>query len=197
MKKGKRVHPVSARTVTARATATTATVAIMLAFTGHASAVAQTADEAPAARPSPIVAIGDCQKIPAAPARLACFDAAAAALEAAVTSKQLTVLDREGVRRTKRSLFGFTLPRIGLFGRPDERNEATEVTEINAKLQQVSALGNGKFRLTLDDGSKWQTNDSLNFPPSPGEAIHIKKAALGSYYLKIENSRGVKGMRIG
>ncbi|WP_375428091.1 hypothetical protein [uncultured Sphingomonas sp.] len=135
-----------------------------------------------------------CRLITEPTARLACFDAAAAQLQDAVSTGQVTMLDREGVRQTKRSLFGFTLPRVGLFGRSDGE---PEFTEIDTTIARVLPLGFGKYELMLKDGARWQTTDALASPPRSGSAVRIRKATLGSYFINVNGRRGVKGRRIG
>ena len=51
--------------------------------------------------------------------RLACFDKAVGTIVAASDSDDLRIVDREEVRETRRKLFGFALPDLGIFGRRD------------------------------------------------------------------------------
>lgn len=139
-------------------------------------------------------ALTECRAITDAGARLACYDRAAAALAAAVASGQAVVLDREGVQRTKRALFGFQLPRVGLFGSDDDRPEFQRIETIVAR---VVPLGYGKYEFVLEDGARWQSTDTVPFAPRSGSKIRISKAALGSYFINIDGRRGVKGRRVG
>ena len=164
----------------------------LVALLSAPSALAQAAPDAPPA----IRDIGKCRAIPAAEARLACFDAAASRLDAAVEKKELTILDREGVKQTKRSLFGFSLPRIGLFGGKDE-NEPPEFTEINTTIKRVVDQGYGNYVLVLEDGAQWRTTEPLRRSPRIGDAVTIKKGLLGSYLINVRGLRGAKGLRIG
>lgn len=139
--------------------------------------------------------ISRCRTIPDTGSRLACFDAVAARFEAAVAAKQLTILDAEGVRRTKRSLFGFSLPSVGIFGRNDN---APEFTEIDTTIRGVAALGYGKYEFRLDDGARWQTTDAMQGrSPRTGDKILIRKASLGAYFIRVGSGRVVKGKRVG
>ena len=145
---------------------------------------------------SEIAAVGACRAIADSASRLACFDKAAAELQQALDRKTLTVLDREGVRQTKRSLFGFALPSIPLFNRSDE-TKRDEFTEIETTAAQVRSIGNGKFEFTLPDGAHWQTTDPSPMEPKIGTKLRIKKAALGSYFLFADHERPVRARRIG
>lgn len=129
--------------------------------------------------------------------RLACYDRAAAALDRAVEAKEVTLIDKQEVRRTRRGLFGFTLPRIGIFS--DEENEEEEgFAELNTTVASVRTVENGRVEFRLGDGSEavWRTTDAVAFPPKPGTAVRIRKAALGSYLVKFGKDRIVRGTRI-
>lgn len=139
----------------------------------------------------------ECRAIAAAEARLACFDKAAASLEAAVKAKDVTIVDRQDVRKARRSLFGFTLPKIDLFGggRQDEKEEA--FTEINTTVASARPGGGGRVEIRLaDEGDAvWQVIDPMPFPPKAGAKIRIRQGALGNYFLSVEG-RSYRGMRL-
>lgn len=160
------------------------------------AAVPAFAVEAP--RPAALEALRACQGIAADAARLACYDRAAAALSAQVEKKEVIVLDQQDVKKTKRSLFGFTLPRISIFGDggKSDRDEP-EFTQIETTVQHVRSLGNGKVAFTVDEGAQWQTTEPSPDLPKPGDKVTIKRAALGSYFIRFGKARVVKGMRVG
>lgn len=141
-----------------------------------AAALALAADPAP---PVPAAdAIENCRTVEGDAARLACYDRAAADFSTARAKKDLVVMDRASVRRTKRSLFGFSLPSFNIFGSDDD--DADAVKELNAKIQSAAPFGYGYYTLTLDDGTEWQTTDrSPAFTPRRGDAIKIKHGAFG------------------
>lgn len=138
-----------------------------------------------------------CRAITAADQRLACFDKAAGALEQAVKAKEVRILDKEDVRRTRRSLFGFTLPRVGIFGERDGDGEKTEFNEINTTVASARQVANGRVELRLTDepDAVWQTTESMTFPPKTGEKIRIRKGAIGSYFITV-GGRSYRGMRV-
>lgn len=138
-----------------------------------AAAVALAADPGPS---SAADAVEACRRIDEGTARLACFDRAAAAFAEARARKDLIVMDRAEVRRTKRGLFGFSLPSLKLFGGDDD----DPVQQLDAKIQGAAPYGYGFYMLTLDDGSQWETTDRVNgFSPRRGDAIRIKYGAFG------------------
>ncbi len=145
-------------------------------------------------------ALAACRAIGGDGERLACFDRAAAALLAARDQGQVVVLDREGMRRAKRRVFGFQLPRLGLFGdgKDEEGKGEPEVKEIESTIARVVPAGGGTYLLGLADGSTWQTTEGrTNFVPRRDEKVKVEVGILGSYNLKVAGSnRSVKAKRV-
>lgn len=136
---------------------------------------------APAA-PQVVDTLLQCRQIADPSQRLACFDSATAAFEQARTNRDIVVVDREEVRATRRSLFGFRLPR--LFGSGAEEGGTNEptLTEINSTIASVRSAGYGRWSMTLEDGSEWTMIESDNdLDIRRGEPIKIERAAFGSY----------------
>jgi len=142
---------------------------------------------------TPIGSVTACRSVADSAARLACYDSAAAALDLAVTSKDLVVLSPGDVKETRRSLFGFSLPKLPFLGDRDQ-----EETEITAKLKGARSLGYGKWRLVLEDGAVWETTEGNRDQviPRVGTSVKIKRGVLGSYMINIDGTRGVKAVRI-
>jgi len=138
-----------------------------------------------------------CRRIAQPDARLDCFDKTAAALAQAVASKEVRIVDRADVRKARRSLFGFTLPNIDLFGGGRDKRDEDEFVEINSTVQSAREVANGRveIRLADDSGAVWQTTDPMNFPPRPGAKIRIRKGALGNYFLNVGGA-SYRGMRV-
>lgn len=133
-----------------------------------------------------------CRGIADPAARLACLEHATAEIEKAITQKDIVVVDRETARTTRRSLFGFNLPKLPFFD-----HEETE-QEISAKIASVRSLGFGKWRFELGDGAVWSTTEaSSTLLPRPGDMVTIKRAAMGSYFIKFPGERAVRGQRTG
>lgn len=149
-------------------------------------------------QPAAVRALATCRGIDDSAERLACYDREAGALLQSVEKKETVVLDQAEVKKTKRSLFGFTLPRLPFFnnGRSDVRDDP-EFQEIETPIVTVRSIGYGRFRFTIDEGAVWQTTEGINAFPKPGEKVVIKKGLMGSYFIKFEGNRSVKGMRVG
>ncbi|MGK2911138.1 MAG: hypothetical protein ACSLE1_15255 [Sphingobium sp.] len=141
-----------------------------------------------------------CQEIAADAARLACFDSQVTAMKAGADRNELVVLDREEIKKTRRSLFGLSIPRLPFFGDGNDQDvkKADAIIEINAKLTAVSSLNGGLWSFKLDDDTRWQTIEPFEtITPKPGMAISIRRAALGSFLAKINDRRPVRIKRIG
>jgi len=148
-------------------------------------------------QPEIIEQLFECQSITEASERLACYDAKVAAVQTAATNRDLVVADKEQVKEARRGLFGFTLPKIKLFGNDDDK-DVEEIKELTTTIKTVRRGGNGKLLLTLEDGAQWAQTDSISLvrDPRPGSAITIRQAALGSYLASIDSQRGIRVKRV-
>lgn len=165
------------------------------------AAMLAVASGAPAAEPDDagervLASFAQCRSISDAVQRLDCFDKAAGALEAAVKANDVRIVDRGDVRKARRSLFGFTLPKIDLFGREDDEKEVP-FTEINTTVASARDVANGRVEIRLADDTEavWQTTEAVTFPPNPGAPIRIRKGAIGSYFITF-GGKSVRGMRV-
>lgn len=150
------------------------------------------------APPDPVAGIERCRSITAADARLACFDAAASALASARASGEVQLVNRRELREARRGLFGFALPKLPFFRGDDTQDEAS--SRLDSRITSARGLGYGKYRITIADGDAvWETTESYSTlePPQAGQPISIRKGPLGSYMVRINNQRGVKGRRVG
>lgn len=168
---------------------TIAAATLMLA----APALAKDDDES-AKRAAPVQKIYDCRAIADDAARLACFDASVAELAVAEEKKEIRFADKALVKETRRGLFGFSLPRIGLFGGDGEEEE---VKEIEAVVKSASIDRSGKYRIVMEDGAVWQQIDTTRLPrePKPGQKVKIRIASMGSYFANVNDQRAIRMKR--
>lgn len=133
--------------------------------------------------------------------RLACFDRQVGAMETASQRDEVVVLDKAELHKTRRTLFGFSFPKLPfLGGDDDDRKDAGEegVAQINATIASVRSLGYGKWNIVLEDGAQWATTEAITTrDPKPGMKIEIKRAAVGSFLGKLEGGRPVRMKRVG
>ena len=137
-----------------------------------------------------------CRGLASAEERLACYDREVAAMDQAQASGELVAMDRQQVRRTRRSLFGLGLPNLGIFG--DDNEDEEEASRIESTVRSASQNSLGKWIIVIEDGARWLQIDSrsLNFPPRPGQPIRIRRASLGSYFANVNNQTAIRMRRI-
>ena len=125
--------------------------------------------------------------------RLACYDREVGEVIAATEDGTLQVVDQQDVEETKRRLFGFTLPKIKLFG-----GDEGEMTTLETTITKVRREGREGWVFTTEEGSVWRISDSKMGwrPPRVGQTVVFKKASLGSYFIRVNGQIGVKGRRI-
>ena len=136
-----------------------------------------------------------CRAIADSAQRLACYDREAAAVDKAIASRDLVIIDKARATAAKRSLFGFSIPNFGgLFGGGDN-----DVKQIESTIATVGHNPEGGWLLKLADGSVWtQVDDAeLGLPPSRGEKVVVSRGSLGSFYIQVGKQPGFKVKRIG
>jgi hypothetical protein len=165
----------------------------MAALIGGASS--SHAAEPAHSRPEVLQKLFDCRQIAEVGARAACYDAQLDAFSAAERDRRVVVVDQTEVRRTRRQLFGFPLPNVGLFS-PSKGEKAEELTRMETTLIAVSRMNNALL-LTLKDGGRWVQSDSemLATDPKAGDPIVIRKAAMGSYFANIGKRPAIRVRR--
>ncbi|HEY0130415.1 MAG TPA: hypothetical protein VGB57_03345 [Allosphingosinicella sp.] len=141
-----------------------------------------------------IQALSACRGVTDEKARLDCYDRASARLAEAVDKKELVVMDRQEIRETRRSLFGFSVPNIPLFRGESGGDDG----KLETVIAGASRLEGGRWQIRLEDGAVWHTNETrLNLSdPRPGQKIVIQRGTLGNYFLRIDGQRGVRGRRV-
>lgn len=170
----------------------TLAVGALVALTISAAAAGQGRPQA--GTPTQMQRLIACRAVAEAPVRLACFDREAAAMEQAVQRKDLVVIDREKARATRRSLFGFSVPDFGgLFGGGDD------VKQVEGVVASAGYNRDGGWIVRLRDGSVWTQTDSTIVPMTPkaGEKVVIRRAALGSFIVKVGRQVGFRAKRVG
>lgn len=159
-------------------------------LTSPSLASAQTA----ASRPALLESLLACRALPAAEARLDCFDRAAAAFDEAEQQGEVTVIDRAQARETRTRLFGLDLDTAAVFGR---LRQDDPVSAIETTLTSARQDGRGQWTFNLADGSIWRQIDmeAVTTRPAPGVAVRIRQGAVGSYLLSVGGARSVRARR--
>lgn len=164
-----------------------------VAVLGMLAAVPAAAQKMPkTSTPKLFEEVVNCRAIQDSAQRLACYDRSVAALETAQKSNELYVADKAAMKEARRGLFGFSLPRMKLFGDED----LGDLDELETTIAAVST-GQRGYIITLPDGARWaQTDKRYMDKPKLGAKIKIEKAALGSYIASINNKPGFRVERI-
>ncbi len=149
-------------------------------------------DKEPAPRPEIIQKLFDCRTITDPAARLACFDAQVGVLAEAEATKAVVIADKDTMKKTEKGLFGFNLPKIGLFGSDED-----QIAEIEGKIASVRRIDRERWAFTLDDGAKWVqvVPKDLTRAPKAGMVVRLRRASLGSFLANIDNQPAVKVKR--
>ena len=174
-------------------------VSFYVVLAGLVATPALAADEKPQAKV--IAEIARCRSVTADTERLACMDRAAAALVEATEQRTIVVLDRQEVQRTRRSLFGFTLPKLPFFGNDrnddDKEPRAEAVTQLDTTIERASPTGYGLYTLVLAEGGTWRTTEAdRSVSPASGGKISIKRGPLGNYLATFGGRRALRINRI-
>lgn len=171
----------------------------ILALIGYVAASAAPAiaqgNAAPEIRPAVFEDLLRCRSISDETQRLACYDAKTAAMDEAEKKDELVLVDTASMKEAKRGLFGFTVPKLKIFGNDKKEQEKFELV---AKIDSAFQTGHGQWTIILDDGARWTQTDSQAMIRSPakGMEIKIREAAMGSYFANIAGQRAIRMRRV-
>lgn len=174
-------------------------IAAMTAATVPAAAGAQQQDSPPA--PDHVAALRACEQEADSARKLACLEKASAALVAAVDSGELRLVDRKERERQRRGLFGFNIGNIfGGGDKEDARPELAEMETLTSTITEVRRIDRKTYVIRIAEANAlWQISEAPSrfIMPKVGETVEFKKAAMGSYFIRVGKQIGVKGKRIG
>jgi len=174
-----------------------AALAALIALTSPASLAAQEPEAAD--RPAYLEELKSCQLLSDDAQRLACFDSKVSAMISASEAGDVRVVDRADVDRTRRSLFGFNVPDVGILkdDKP-EKDEDGEDKLFETTITKVRYRSSKKAQFTTAEGAVWEMNDIPRrlAKIKPGAVAVFKPASFNYYFIRIDGQMGVKGRRI-
>jgi len=134
----------------------------------------------------------DCIAIKTDAERLACYDRTVAALGKGEETHEIVVSDREQIRETRRSLFGFRLPSLLSGGKDDD-----ELDRLDTTISSVSRSYDGGLVLAVDGGARWIQTDSRAIVGKirPGDKVTISRGTMGAYFATIPGRPSFKVQR--
>jgi hypothetical protein len=157
-----------------------------------AAAVTAVADTSPNAPqdPSLVTDARRCGSLADTGQRLACYDRL-------FRIEQVGTASKSDVPKTDEALFGYR-GKIAQEARDEQAKAlASNLTELTARVDAVDYLGNGTFRVSLDNGQQWQQLASgVTLRLKSGESVVIKPGALGSFTLVAASGRAAKVRRV-
>ena len=143
--------------------------------------------------PEVIQKVYACAAITEDGARLACFDAAVGALKSAETTGQFAAVDAAGARQIEREAFGFSLPSLPHLTLPSfgaGGGHAAAAVEPTSELTlTITRRGtfDGRPSYVMSNGQVWVLVDTDdNRLARAGAAVTIKRAAVGSFLMKVD-----------
>jgi len=126
--------------------------------------------------------------------RLACFDSLAGRVIGQVRSGAIAIVDQEQVKAVRRQAFGFSVPALTGFFPGGDR---AEVEAVETRVERVYRTAGRGWGLRLADGSRWEQTDQESLPrdPKEGDPVVIRRAALGSYLMKVNGMTAFRARR--
>ncbi len=146
-----------------------------------------------------------CAAISEDSARLACFDAAVAELRSKEQSGQIQTIDVAQIKQIEKEAFGFSMPSLpALFNRSSSSAEAgpeaESIDEITAGVKSARLQGvTGRAIVVLDNGQTWEQTDTTKLNAMnlrKATQASVRKAALGSFMMKVDGSKAFRVKRV-
>lgn len=165
----------------------------MLISTSLLLSLTVTIQVGPVTAQSPLDELFRCQSVTVPEDRNTCFTTETAKLQRATSLGELMIVDQKVAEERSAAAFGLRTP--------DALSSAFEVEtprQIASTLASSSQRGDGKYSFTLADGTAWIQVDSdlIRLRPRDGSSVVVKRAALGSYMLRIGTGRDIRVRRI-
>lgn len=153
------------------------------------------ADKLTQARPAVFEELVNCRTVSDPTARLACYDAKVTAMDEAEKKDELVLADKNAMKEARKGLFGFSIPKLKIFGNDGKEEEKFELV---AKIDSAYQANYGKWTIVLEDGARWVQIDTqvLRKNPARGMEIKIRAASMGSYFANIDGARAIRMRRV-
>ena len=96
----------------------------------------------------------------------------------------------------RRTLFGLSVPDLGIFGGGDGDEEG--VSRVETTIASAGRNPDGRWTFRLADGARWVQADSreLGRDPAAGQPIAIRKAAMGSFLANVNKQIAIRVRRV-
>ena len=168
-------------------------LALLAALVAGGQAAAQARPEG---RAAVLQSLLDCKTKSDPTERLACYDAAAGAIDTAEQKGDIVVVDREQAKAARKQAFGLSLPTLDMFNKAEATPE--EANRIEDTVERAYRGGDGKWVFELTGGAIWQYYDAadLGRQPKKGSKVEVRKGAVGGYFLSVDGQAGARAKRL-
>jgi len=144
---------------------------------------------------SPLNTIYACAAIVDDTERLACFDKNVPVLKVKEEKKEIVAIDAKGIEAIERDSFGFSLPSLPKFGLSKSSKEKPKKSVQFFDVKSISKGRNGAT-ITMENGHVWrQISGDLGYIPKGNVSAKIKPAAVGTFFISLENEKGQSGRK--
>lgn len=171
----------------------TLTIAAALALFGplHGAAIAQQQTET--GDVGVLDQLKACRTIADPADRLACYDREVGSVLDRTEQGSLQVVDQKEVENARRRLFGLNIPKLKILGGDREEMESLVTT-----ITSVRQINRETWTFITEEGSVWRITDApMRFNgPKPGQSVEFKRAAMGTFFIRVNGQMGVKGTRV-
>ncbi len=166
----------------------------ILFFALASPAIAKDAKDTSLPRPALFDDLINCRNITDDSERLACYDGKVGALDEAQKNEEIIVTDREAVKQAKRGLFGFSIPKLKIFGSEGD----DQLKELTSTVRSARVDRGGKWIIILEDGAKWKQvgSEYVRGHPKAGMGVRIRKASFGTYFVNVDGRRAIRMKRV-
>ncbi len=154
---------------------------------------------------APTESVYACASISEDSARLACFDAAVAELRSKEQSGQIQTIDVAQIKEIEKEAFGFSMPSLpALFNRSSSSAksapQAESIEEISASVKSARIQGvTGRAIVVLENGQTWEQIDTTKLNAMnlrKAKEATVRKAALGSFMMKVDGNKAFRVKRV-
>lgn len=149
---------------------------------------------------SPLVdKLATCTSITDDTERLACFDKEVGAFVGAANEGDVKVVEKEEINKARKKLFGYSVPDAGIFkAKTKEEKEANR--RLTSTITKVRQMSSKEWHIWIEEGNaRWRMkNTSIRFrAPKVGDTVEFKPASMGTYWIRVNGRKGVRGNRVG
>lgn len=141
-----------------------------------------------------------CSEISENATRLSCYDEAVGRLKAAEDAGDVVSITRQEFEQVKRDSFGFSIPSLPKLAMPKIGDDDTgAIDKVSEPIKRIAITPDKKLIVTLRNGQIWRQigSDTVRVSKkSPPSTAVIKKAALGSFMMKLDSGRSFRAKRI-